>query len=603
MASTRILLTSMGLVVAAGAAAARADTIDLTPKGYDALKNVTTDKGIPVVMQRTPTNPGDPPRYYMRGRIGYDSKGARRDAADRPTTQNPAKFFFFKAFIPETAKPWTWSEMAFTGQSGAQGDNPLDWSFVSGVHHDIDGLDDLRGLFSNRDLMYQPTAGAINPVTKQPYLLHPTSHQPYPVEVWSTALSALLFDLGVPGTVGNKPVRTDNNAIQFRDGCLPRFFARGPLTAQESHKGWTDPNGVAQPGLVQKRAISKAEPSSVDGYSPVDPAFWDMTPESAITNLLEAIARFELVGEPPNDAGVTDACFACAHFLCETLPTLPESGTPADRVQRCRTFGLRCRATLLSFIEAAAPAAIAFRRSKPGSDPDKLRYSSKDDLVNYGIEVSVPDMAKAALDVLLGRWSADNKTQILDGLVTPAPQTGYDTPKDQLRIVDMLVSVATGDPFGIALDSRAYNALTYLVQASPMATDNDAGFLAALVRRIGTENDPKRAQLLQDALARAGIGSPQVLVDQARSLVDIAIAPTRDKNNNVIPSASFARDNAVEALRNLFHSQHMDQNARSALTGELAKRRDALASRNKSGTGSPEEKDLLGTLNGMIGSQ
>ncbi len=106
--------------------AAFADILYLSPKGVEPLRGMGLAKQHP-----------DGKRYFVRGQIII-----QRDAADRPTLKSPGTYFLFRP-----------SNKSATQQ--------LEWAWITSTHYQIDTLDDLRGMLSNRD----------QPDSEQPRLL------------------------------------------------------------------------------------------------------------------------------------------------------------------------------------------------------------------------------------------------------------------------------------------------------------------------------------------------------------------------------------------------------------------------------------------------
>lgn len=139
--------------------------------------------------------------FFIQGQIEV----LREATTDAPTLPDPRTYFMFRPLEGHFQAAGADGKPHWTG--GA--DLRFEWAWVKGVtYHDIDTLEDVRALSSNRDLRYCNGA---------------------------EALLALLAELDPDGVLHLKttvPAVADDKVL-LREGWLSRYLLDGPLTADE----------------------------------------------------------------------------------------------------------------------------------------------------------------------------------------------------------------------------------------------------------------------------------------------------------------------------------------------------------------------------------
>jgi hypothetical protein len=492
-----------------------ADILYLNGKGAEALKGSGLVKPHP-----------DGRRYFVRGQIVI-----LRDGADRPTLKSPGTYFLFR---PQS-----------------QNSQPqLEWSWVVNIKHQIDTLDDLRSILSNRDKQYGN---------------------------WQEAFKVLITEADPSSTLGLK-VKLKGNAppassksVAPREGWFSQFLLRGPLPASER--------------TARVRAAKDKGPLDPLGYSPIDPLWQQQTPESTMTQLLEAIARAEKYGEP--ESGFLAACREAAQFLCETTlpPAEAETGPDGERARDLRAFALGARATLLSTLESAGTEAIRIRlrRAAASASPaDALLVTNVED----ELRLDVFDVAKAALTVL-GEL--------------PMPQT-----EDKARVVEALFSVVAGyavpatangaPPLPQAVaglqQEVGQKALATLISLASVSSAGGAergfGFREEFVVQLSRAPSAGYAQAVSEAILKSGIGSFREIAQLVKGLFTLGTSLTRFDNDT--------RPRALAYLVNHLADSPLSESFRATVRSAIAKEIRDLEKRQEIGTGGESERRFLDLL-------
>jgi hypothetical protein len=498
----RLILFSVGLCVLL-TTPVRADFLKLTPQGEVALRGRTLAK-------RSPDGRG----YFVRGQIVIP-----RDATDRPTLKSPGTYFMFRPFQSS-------SEQRF------------EWVWVAAVtYHEVDTLDDLRGILSNRDRQYTN---------------------------WDEAYKALLLEIDPTGTLGLKsvvqggPPKVLNATIVPREGWLSRLLISGPQSS------------AARVALV--RTLKERNPEDPLGYSPVDPLLLgEVAPEKTLAALVEAIARSEKYGEP--EKGLLSASRAAAIFICDTIYPAPEAETGPDgeKARLILTFVDRARAALLGFIESANEDAVAIRvRRSRSYTADPLRYSPAEDEQ----PLDVYDMAKAAIKVL-----GDLPTQ---------------RSLDNARVVEVLIGLASNES-----TATAKQALTTLIDLSSIFSRDGkkrppdyrlaTTYRAELLLQLSGASSSERSKPAGLALLGAGLGSLSEVALVVDGLFNAGLS-IQSQNDPRLATVAYVLKNLAKAP--------MDEGIRGPLQSYINRRVSELEKRQDIGTGGLTERRLLDQLKG-----
>jgi hypothetical protein len=352
-----LLVASLSLLVMSTAA----DTIRLTPKGAAALQGT----GLTVLS-------ADGKTYVVHGQFVV-----ARDDTDQLTLKFPGKYFLFRPFKK--------------GSAGGGKVEQFEWAWFAGANGDIDTLEELRDLISNRDKRYGG---------------------------WRQGLQALLADLDPQGSLGLKKGTAPpviNDKIVPREGWLTRDFLQGlPTPAQ-----FMEMIRAAQ-ALPPEDPQSSTRIALTRSGSPMD----------VVRSLLSAIARAQKYGEP--EPGFLQAALAIAQFLTGSLDTDPykAKGDDEERAKRIYLFVEDFTHTLVSTVDACSAEAIgggtystasAERLSlylKPlgGHDDDRPIDCFDTDLAGVGAlggpQVSRPKDDELTVDALL--HSAEGRRDFLD---------------------------------------------------------------------------------------------------------------------------------------------------------------------------------------------
>jgi hypothetical protein len=340
---------------------AAADTLRLTPKGVAALRG----KGLAVLSADGKTS-------VVHGQLVVE-----RDETDQLTLKYPGKYFRFRPFKK--------------GSSGAAKVEQLEWAWVVRQTDDLDTLEDLRDVFSNRDKRYGG---------------------------WQQGLQAFLADLDPRGSLGLKkgPVPpVANSKIVLREGWLTRNFLQGmPTPAQ----------------LMDMMRAAQALPPE-DPQSSTDlPLARTEPPDALVGSLIEAIARAQKYGEP--EPGFLQAALMVGRFLNGPIHLDPEKakGDDEEKAGRLSLFAQQFTGTVLASLGGCTAESLAggqgadhsaenlAQRLKPLGGRDDYLPIDCVDLALAGVsalagpEVSRPEDAAEAVDVLLR--NAEGRRDFLD---------------------------------------------------------------------------------------------------------------------------------------------------------------------------------------------
>src|SRR5256885_2167001 len=122
---------------------AKADWLEVNPAGLPAIQKFERDNGLSLLVQhRDPKFGGG---HFIRGRVLRVNPDPRYDdGSDRANLQEPAKYFWFRPmdgnYVPKPKPHWVPSNIF-----------RFDWRWVRSIRHEIDTLDDVRSIVSNRD--------------------------------------------------------------------------------------------------------------------------------------------------------------------------------------------------------------------------------------------------------------------------------------------------------------------------------------------------------------------------------------------------------------------------------------------------------------------
>jgi len=504
-------LLSLAFVLVMMTTAARADILYLNPKGVEALSG----KGI---AQPHP----DGRRYFIRGQIIVP-----RDDADRPTLKSPGTYFMFRPL----------------GKGASQ---QLEWAWVLETRHQIDTLDDLRAIFSNRDKQFGS---------------------------WAAAFNVLIAEADPNGTLGFKalmdgnPARAANRSNAQREGWFSQFLLRGPMLSSE------------RTALV--RAAKDKGPIDPLGYSPIDPLWQQQTPQSTMTMLIEAIARSEKHGEA--EPGLLDACRAAARFLCETsyVPIEAETGPDGERAREIRTFVLGARATLLGYVESASADSlrIRLRRAAANASADALRHTLTED----ELRLDVFNIARAAMNLLgaLSTTRDEDKTRVVEALLSVA---------DAVAIGSAAASLPPAISGEVqALAPRAMATLLALASASSgIPPERNSGFRIEMVTQLSRANSESQATTIADAILKSGVGSFREIATLIKGLFNIGLAAAATDRDPRLRAAT-------QILKQLPKSP-MSEDLRAALQKAINKEILELERRQENGSGGQQERRFLDLL-------
>lgn len=457
-------------------------------------------------------------KKIIRGRIII-----LRDKADLPTLKFPGKYFLFE----------------LTGGGVRQ----LEWRWVLEARtHDIDTLDDLRAIFSNRDLQYGG---------------------------WENAFRSLMLELDPGGSLGLKekvpgPPDVVNQAVKPREGWLSRYFLYGQMTPAE-----------------QAAAVREARakpPEDPLGYSLIDPLLGLLlSPENTMGSLIDAVARMETYGEP--EKNLLTSVRTVAKLLCEDMYaredimadiTVDLANRPeAAKEQRVYGFVGSARYALIRSIENGT--VFDFNPGKTGNE--RFRYSPPEDPQ----PLDIFDIASAA-------------TKIAGDLRVP-------TNEDRVSIVGALLKVLSGpeDPAERKappakfqqLQTLAGNTLVNLASINgPGGPERGRAFrleiLEQFSRAAHEEHEENEVKAVGDIFMKVGIGTVQEISPVVNALIYTAL------NNVYGPKGRMAA-----AMLKKLPKAPITENLRAPLQRYIASQIESFEIRKKGGTGGPYEVRFL----------
>jgi hypothetical protein len=326
------------------------DTLHLTPKGVAGLQG----RGLAVLS-------ADGKTYVVHGQFVV-----LRDETDQLTLKYPGKYFLFRPFKK--------------GLAGPAKVEQFEWAWVAWSKTDIDTLEDLRDLISNRDKRHGG---------------------------WQQGLEAFLADLDPQASLGLKkgpapPVA--NTKIVLREGWLTRNFLQGMPTPDQ---------------LLEMIRAARALPPEDPLSSTRIPLTQSQPPDALVGSLVDAIARAQKYGEP--EPGFLPAALTIARFLIGSLNTNPDKakGDDEEKAKRIWPFVRNFTDTLLASVNACSPERLAggqnpmdsaenlSKRLKLPGNPDDGRPIDCVDFALAGVnalggsQVSRPEDAGQTVETLL----------------------------------------------------------------------------------------------------------------------------------------------------------------------------------------------------------
>ncbi len=593
---------SLALVFCA-ASAARADYLELNEEGFREVKKVQDAEAgkygnKPIIQQHMdPRAAGRGTFGFVRGMIivEHDDGGnlAYTGPGSNELNAEPEKYFKFRPYnwIRRNGDQINWTDFRFQ------------WKWVAGVKHEVDTLDDICMLMSWR---CQKTGTD-------------------PAQAAQNVKNGLSFfarhlDPNDQLKIGGGGGQSSNN--QAHEGAVTRFLLYGPMGADE--RRWRVMETHQKRGPIGEygafdAAANKATwtPKGVK-YTPMDPDFWEETPESVIGKLVEAMARcHKFPPSTPNQLSynipfanqIETSARYVAQFLSSDLAHVPVSNN--DNSNRLRAFAFRARAALFGIIEGATPERVSARRNRvvvrggpgqPGNimarpeeaaDIDaQLRYSAVDD----DLKIDVFDMASAAIDVLLF-MKGSNRYGMLEA---------YDD--DRGQVVGSLLRLAAGSRMcsGVATlqvqDDVGLKALSRAAFLSESQNASGDKFRDEILETLANPTNKMRANAAREALVRARADGAQ-LYRVLQSLFEIALTSNAEQqqtfyesppaSGNYLPQSGSdpRRDDAIYVISRLRWRSDYAQ-------GLVNSRIQRLRDRQSTGTGSVEEKRLLDTFDG-----
>lgn len=586
-------LISLGLVLCAGSVA-RADFLELTQLGQQqvaALEQQEAGKygGRGIIQQHL--DPAAGSRFgYVRGTIVVEHSQAGdlnfQGPGANDLNTHPELYFKFR--------PYNW--ITRNGSNVNWADYRFEWKWVAAVKHEIDTLDDLCAMVSWR-CQAAPNA---DPVAAMQNGLR-----------WFTQQLDPNNQLGVGG--GGQ--QATNRA---HEGTITRALLYGAMSSGERgtriHDARQLKGPIGQYGAFDQNSQRATYQQGNVKYTPLDPDWWEETPEHAIMKLVETIARCQKAnaGTPnqtlyniPFSDQLQASARLVAQFLTADLANVPVTdATQNPTADRVRAFSFRARAALMGIVEGVTPERIAQRRQLPVSGqrapgsvmarPNEapidaqLRHTAVDD----DMPLTDFDMASAALDVLLFA-NGNNRA----GMLAPFPD-------DQKRLVSSLLRVAAGAQVfngGVQnlqiQDTIGYKAINTMMMLADQPEAEP--FRDELLDQIANPTNEMRANAARTALARAQVRDGFELHKELRALFDIALAaqaaeqtssfyesPPLSGNFLPHPNVDPRRADACFVIKQLARRSNAGANA-------VHDKIDQLRRRQTAGTGSPEEKKFL----------
>lgn len=582
----------VAVAVALGTAGlAHADIIELTDSTKVKSPGGQPDDGVTAVnnaIQKNGLDPnavgpfmGHPTKSCIRGRFILPQAGADgvRDFAQ--AYGDGKKFFLFEVHSPGNHK-WVTSKDAL-------GTDACHWKWVAATKHEIDSLDDVYWLVSDRGKRYPA----------------------------NLVLASLAWAIDKDGKMGLWD-GTQIPAIPTtpNEGVVSNFLINtGKLAPQDRQK-------------QRDARIDGLRAQKSNGYCALDPLNMELTPDQVMSMLVEEVARtradlFPEFGEVRDDSGaVTDALGvrkasrAVAQWICEVLSNAIEDKEQGERVGRIHEtparwvhdFAYGARRTLITYIEHADPTILKKHQQKDAG----LLVSAPADPVS----LDDLDLADAALDILYhpkGRVAAEPDES---GVWSPRKE-------DVARLVDALVACASASPLlgqgqcdtlvqpvspqlpasrqlpldqlHAAVANRALEVLATLPNSHPAGwkpgtgQDDPGALYRQAIESALNKNPPEspKANAARAALVQAGLGTVaevQATIDRLFSLA-VTARPTAN-------GANPGRKQAIDTIKGLaarLASTDLGSPAQKAIDDHLA----GLKARQESGAGDGNEKDVL----------
>lgn len=462
-----------------------------------------------------------------------------RDANDQPVLPNPRRYWMFKP-----------SKGPFTGTDVNGNPDPnsklvrLDFTWTGQMDREVDSLDNIRDIISNRDLRYQSGAEALQ------------------------ALLADLDPLGEMHLKGAVPAVAYPGIVP-REGSYSTFLLRGLLPATE---------------LAKERANAEALPSEDPlSYSPLDPVFHEQQPPGGTALLLaRAAARCSRYGE--TEPGLRDSCLAVLHFMCDTLYVEPADVPVGTRTKatQLRDASAQCRRFLLNTVSNVGPQVLCRPPLRPEAVEGWPRAASQDDPQ----PVSTLDLARTCLEVLDGCRNphVGDQGSVAETLLLCAANQA------DCRAVSKRPPLA---PYAAGADGVGKQALDVLCHIASPPTDGSADTGAYYRSRIRLAvfgfDDPAIGRAAREAAVRCGLGSePEVA-----ALLDYVIS--RGTDSRFVDQAPA---DAAYILQGL--PAHIPSPAiRTHFQEELARRVARMQESVRQGYKDPATLSLLGHLGAM----
>jgi hypothetical protein len=505
--------------------------MQLTPAGVTALRASGLAKPLT-----------DGSGFYIRGLIIVP-----RDASGRPTLAEPGLNFMF---APMTAP----------NKFGPA--RQMKWMWVTGGKIEIDTLDDLRGIVSNRDLRYGG---------------------------WEAGLRGLLSEVDTDDSIfhtrskGAAPGQP-NNGVFLAEGWLSRNLLSGHIPDQTEMEAYL---------FKVQHSIPRADPLS---YRPNDPL---VTANGGgletVYQLLQSIARAEKYGEA--EPGFLDAARIVARFLCEDLypPDDALSGPSSDRAMFIERYAIEARQGLITQVSFIGASTLMGRLSRPSrlgnTVADKIRSEGSYLAYTDVAPITFFDVARAGVEIMgdlkTPRYGNVGTESIVRSLVEVASQRSDFRARETNLSLPVEVS-SLGDAVGkIALEklhlltsdktssaSGAYRNVLLAVFCDVAANPGD---------KIG---NPSMVGASAEAVIRAGVGSTAEVVQFINSVWDLGLVLA-------IRRSPFAQD-AVRVLRGV----NADARVRSTYDAYLAKRIRDFQQRQDDGNGTLDERRWLAMIAG-----
>jgi hypothetical protein len=435
----------------------------------------------------------------------------------------------------------------------------MKWLWVTVAKPEIDTIDDLRDIISDRDMRYGS---------------------------WQAGLLGLLaeadtgdtiFHVRANGRVASQP----NNSIFLSEGWLSRDLLAG-----------NTPDIAAMQAYVFKvqQTLPRTDPLS---YRPTDPLLQRGGSRNVMGDLLQAIARAVKYGEPEPD--FLDAARQTARFLVEDLyvPDDAMSGPARDKAAFIRYMATEARAGLNTSVQLIHARALQDRLSKPSrlgpAVSDKVR--SENSYLAYAdtMPVTIFDVARAGVDVLGELKTAhegDGGTRtVLRTLIGAAGERNnfralepsFSVPSEVSSPMDTVARAAYEKVIALTTQQDAAAARAYRKDLLAQFFE----LLAYDADRIGTASSTAAAP---QAVITAGVSGTAESVDYINQLWAVGLGLSSSNSPKV--------DYVVRLLRQV----NADPKVRSTYNAYLSKMIRDFQERQKIGIGSADERKWLARL-------